>query len=546
MFLATTCFSSLSKSSQSSLSLTLLRCRHQIVEFKLSSTIHRIRSRTLYQPEKDVVVVSSIDGTKSWKALLLRRESGCYCIGARYPNIRSRRCSTKDNPRRQQDCLRWSSSTPSNSANNIPKTKDNEQTVNGILSSYLPKLSEQTRKENESNYRIVMSLLQHLWPTSSSTITTTTPQTLSIEEQQQQQRIVRIDNRNLKLRVLASIGLMTSAKAITIYVPFVFKQLVDSIPTTTTTVAIANIHTADVTNQMATNLLMNDPTMATTSVIPITLLLGYGISRATAVALQELRNTIFHVVVQDATRKIGCTVLHHTLNLDLQYHLSKSTGQLSRIMEHGLRSIANVLNSMVFHIVPTVLEVGLVTGIMAYQFGPSHAVVVMSTVIGYTTFTFVVTSWRTKFRREMNRLGAQANGRTVDSFLNYDTVQYFNNVSHELHRYDGTMQSYSSASQEAQQSLSFLNVGQSTIFSMGLTAVMYLTYQQILLGQATIGDLVLANGLLFQVSVRTYHMSIFCLINILYCKCPYLYSFHTVSLFFIRKLYFSSAVSIVN
>jgi ABC-type transport system involved in Fe-S cluster assembly fused permease/ATPase subunit len=141
---------------------------------------------------------------------------------------------------------------------------------------------------------------------------------------------------------------------------------------------------------------------------------------------------------------------------------------------------------------------------MYYQFGISHAAVVIGTVISYTTFTFLITSWRTKFRRDMNRLGAQANGRTVDSFLNYETIQYFNNVHHELHRYNSTMKEYNTASQLAQQSLSLLNIGQSTIFSIGLTAVMYLTYYQILNGQASIGDLVLANGLLFQVSVRTY------------------------------------------
>ena len=247
--------------------------------------------------------------------------------------------------------------------------------------------------------------------------------------------------------------------------------------------------------------------------IPIGLVLGYGISRATAVALQELRNTIFHTVVQDATRNIASQVLYHTLHhLDVQYHLSKSTGQLSRIMEHGLRSIVTILNSMVFHIVPTFIEVSLVTGIMYYQFGISHAAVVMATVIGYTAFTFIITSWRTKFRRDMNRLGAQANGRTVDSFLNYETIQYCNNVQHELQRYNTTMKEYNAASQLAQQSLSLLNVGQSTIFSGGLTAIMYLTYYQILNDQASIGDLVLANGLLFQVSVRTYthtHILIF-------------------------------------
>ena len=364
--------------------------------------------------------------------------------------------------------------------------------------------SEQTKQENQSHYRIMKSLGQHLWPTTSSSSNSTFPTNEQPDPQQQR------ENTMLKQRVLLSIGLMVGAKGITIMVPFVFKHLVDSIPTTTHH-AIQHVMDATTTTTISdptTNVAVEMATMTNHHLgmmIPIGLVLGYGISRATAVALQELRNTIFHTVVQDATRNIASQVLYHTLHhLDVQYHLSKSTGQLSRIMEHGLRSIVTILNSMVFHIVPTFIEVSLVTGIMYYQFGISHAAVVMATVIGYTAFTFIITSWRTKFRRDMNRLGAQANGRTVDSFLNYETIQYFNNVQHELQRYNTTMKEYNASSQLAQQSLSLLNVGQSTIFSGGLTAIMYLTYYQILNDQASIGDLVLANGLLFQVSVRTY------------------------------------------
>jgi ATP-binding cassette, subfamily B (MDR/TAP), member 7 len=324
--------------------------------------------------------------------------------------------------------------------------------------------------------------------------------------------------RQLKQRVCLSLGLMMAAKAVTIQVPFVFKHLVDSLPT------------ADAVN-LATAI---DPT--TSAMIPISLLLGYGLSRATATTLQELRNTLFHVVTLDATRNIGVQLLQHTLRLDLQFHLSRSTGQLARIMEHGLKSIVTVLNSAVFHIVPTLLEVLLVAGIMSYQFGGAHAGVVLVTVISYTAFTFAVTSWRTKFRREMNRLGAEASGRTVDSFLNFETVQYFNNVPHECNRYAETMKKYSASSLEAQQSLSLLNIGQSAIFSVGLTAVMWLTYGQILAGEATIGDLVLANGLLFQVSQRTLH---FCCHRLCFRKS--LHYFLTLlidaALFFIGSVY---------
>jgi ATP-binding cassette subfamily B (MDR/TAP) protein 7 len=317
-----------------------------------------------------------------------------------------------------------------------------------------------------SNWRHMQLLRQNLWPTGDCTKEAT----------------------QLKQRVCLSLGLMMTAKAVTIQVPFVFKHLVDSLPSDAALLAM-------------------DPSVGA-AMVPISLLLGYGISRATATTLQEFRNTLFHVVTLDATRNMGVQLLHHTLRLDLQFHLSRSTGQLARIMEHGLKSIVTVLNSAVFHIVPTLLEVLLVAGIMSYQFGGAHAGVVLVTVVSYTVFTFAVTTWRTKFRREMNRLGAEASGRTVDSFLNFETVQYFNNVQHECDRYAATMKKYSASSLEAQQSLSYLNIGQSAIFSAGLTAVMWLTYCQILTGQATIGDLVLANGLLFQVSQRTLHLFI--------------------------------------
>jgi ABC-type transport system involved in Fe-S cluster assembly fused permease/ATPase subunit len=156
---------------------------------------------------------------------------------------------------------------------------------------------------------------------------------------------------------------------------------------------------------------------------------------------------------------------------------------------------------MVFHVVPTVLEVTLVTGLMGYQFGSAHSGVVLTTIGSYVGFTVAISTWRTKFRREMNRLENQATGRVVDSLINYETVQYFNNAKYEGERYESSLRGYQTAALEAQESLSLLNFGQTAIFSAGLTGVMWLTSQQILQGTATVGDLVLVNGLLFQLSV---------------------------------------------
>jgi ABC-type transport system involved in Fe-S cluster assembly fused permease/ATPase subunit len=156
---------------------------------------------------------------------------------------------------------------------------------------------------------------------------------------------------------------------------------------------------------------------------------------------------------------------------------------------------------MVFHIVPTVLEFSLVTGLMTYQFGSQHAVVVVGTIVSYLGFTVSVSIWRTKFRRDMNRLENQASSRVVDSLINFETVQYFNNQKHEVERYDSSLRGFQKASIESQNSLSLLNFGQAAIFSGGLSAIMWLTAEQIVAGSATVGDLVLVNGLLFQLSV---------------------------------------------
>jgi ABC-type transport system involved in Fe-S cluster assembly fused permease/ATPase subunit len=187
--------------------------------------------------------------------------------------------------------------------------------------------------------------------------------------------------------------------------------------------------------------------------------------------------------------------------MDLQFHLSRNTGQLSRVLDRGNRSISFTLNALTFNVVPTALEVTVVTGMLGYNFGVAHASVALATIAAYTGFTIGITQWRTQFRRDMNRLENEASGRVVDSLLNYETVQYFNNIAHEGERYEQSLAGYQKAALQAQQSLSLLNFGQVAIFSAGLTSIMYLTSQDIMAGTATIGDLVLVNGLLFQLSI---------------------------------------------
>jgi len=269
---------------------------------------------------------------------------------------------------------------------------------------------------------------------------------------------------------------MIAAKCITVQVPFLFAHLVDTLPS----------YSHDAT------------TMAW---LPLALVVGYGTGRATAAGLQEWRNAVFAHVAQDAIRRVGRGVFDHVHRLDMGFHLERNTGVLSRILDRGNRSISFILNAMVFHAIPTVLEVGVVTGIVAYQFGPAHAGVVLGTVATYTGFTFGITQWRTQFRRDMNRLENEASGKVMDSLLNYETVKYFGNETHEGRRYEESLAGYQNAALKAQSSLSLLNFGQNAIFSAGLMGIMYLTTQQILSGAASVGDLVLVNGLLFQLSI---------------------------------------------
>ncbi|KAG7370399.1 ABC transporter ATP-binding protein [Nitzschia inconspicua] len=326
----------------------------------------------------------------------------------------------------------------------------------------------------ESAIRISKTLIQHVWPTTNN----------DTDLQHIRQR---------KRRVLFSVALMLSGKAVTIQVPYIFKSLVDSLPMSIEQHAAATTTATDVLDLYSATNSMGIPILA--------VLLGYGMSRAAASGFNEYRNAVFAHVAQDAIRNVGRDVFRHVHSLDLQFHLQKNTGKVSRILDRGNRSISFVLNALVFNIIPTTVEVGLVTSLVYFQFGLAHAAVVVTTIAAYTTFTVAITQWRTQFRRDMNRLENQASSRVVDSLVNYETVQYCNNLQHEVDRYEESLRGYQKAALQSQQSLSLLNFGQAAIFSVGLTGIMILTAQQILDGTSTVGDLVLVNGLLFQLSV---------------------------------------------
>ena len=226
-----------------------------------------------------------------------------------------------------------------------------------------------------------------------------------------------------------------------------------------------------------------------------------GATRIGAAIFQEIRNAIFASVAQKAIRRVACNVFEHLLRLDLNFHLSRQTGGLTRAIDRGTKGISFLLTSMVFHIIPTALEIGMVCGILAYQYGPKFAAITAATMVAYTGFTVITTSWRTKFRKQANAADNDGATVAVDSLINFEAVKYFNNEKYEVGRYDTALRNYEKASIKVTTSLSFLNAGQNLIFSTALSATMYLAAEGIATGTLTVGDLVMINQLVFQLSV---------------------------------------------
>ena len=281
------------------------------------------------------------------------------------------------------------------------------------------------------------------------------------------------DSLELRLRVVAALALLVLAKLTNVLVPVLYKYAVDALG--------GDVSTRDVL-------------IAT----PFLLIIGYALVRVAAQAFGELRDAVFAKVAQRAIRRVGLQTFDHLHALSLRFHLDRQTGGMTRAIERGTKGIEFLLSFMLFNVLPTLLEITMVSGILWALYGWSFAVVTFVTIIVYILFTITVTEWRTKFRREMNEKDSEANTKAVDSLLNYETVKYFGNEAHEARRFDDALRAYEGAAVRSQTTLSLLNVGQGAIIAVGLAAVMILASNGVVAGNMTLGDFVLVNTYLIQ------------------------------------------------
>ncbi len=235
-----------------------------------------------------------------------------------------------------------------------------------------------------------------------------------------------------------------------------------------------------------------------TVVLPVLLLVAYGVLRFINSGFNELRDVIFARVRYHAMRDLSVSTLQHLHDLSLRFHLERNTGAISRDLERGAQSFSSILNYLVFSIVPTLAEFLLVAVILLSQYEVSFAVTVFGTVIFYIGFTLLVTEWRMHYRHEMNALDSDANGKAMDSLMNYETVKYFNNEHHEIDRYSDTMARWEDAAVKSQSTMSTLNFGQGAIIAFGVTGVMFFAAEGVVDQSLTLGDLVLINTLMLQ------------------------------------------------
>jgi ABC-type transport system involved in Fe-S cluster assembly fused permease/ATPase subunit len=232
--------------------------------------------------------------------------------------------------------------------------------------------------------------------------------------------------------------------------------------------------------------------------IPIALVIGYGVTRVIAFTFVEIRDALFSKVSQHSIRQISLTMFKHLHNLSLQFHLNRQTGALAKYIDRGTKGIDFLLRYVLFNIVPTFFEVFLVSGILFYLYGPWYAVVTLITIGLYSYLTFVITEWRNIFRKRMNQADNDVSTKMIDSLLNFETVKYFNNESFEANRLDQSLEEYETSANQSRHSLSLLNIAQTFIIMAGITIMLVMSVYGIKSGEIDIGGFVVINAYMLQ------------------------------------------------
>jgi len=287
-----------------------------------------------------------------------------------------------------------------------------------------------------------------------------------------------------KGRVVAALAFMVMAKLANVGVPVLLKNLVD-------TMSPAGGRTVPGLQPEAAALL----------VVPVGLLLAYGLLRLSTTLFTELRELVFAKATQGAARQIALETFQHLHALSLRFHLERQTGGMTRDIERGVRGIESLISYSLYSIVPTLIEVTLVLTILAVKFDAWFAWITLAALALYIGYTISVTEWRTRFRREANEFDSAAHTKAVDSLLNYETVKYFNNEGFEAKRYDESLERLRRARLKSQSTLSLLNVGQQLIIGVGLVAILWRATQGVVDGRMTIGDLVMVNAFMIQLYI---------------------------------------------
>ncbi len=232
--------------------------------------------------------------------------------------------------------------------------------------------------------------------------------------------------------------------------------------------------------------------------VPVALIVGYGVSRIIAFTFSEVRDALFSKVSQNSIRQISLNMFKHLHNLSLEFHLNRQTGALAKYIDRGTKGIDFLLRYVLFSIVPTFFEIFLVSGILYYLYGPWYAVITLTTISFYSYLTFQITEWRNEFRKRMNQADNEVSTKMVDSLLNFETVKYFNNEKFEFARLDKSLEDYELAANQSRHSLSLLNIAQTIIITTGITIMLVMSAYGIKTGDIDIGGFVVINAYMLQ------------------------------------------------